>query len=86
MLAALTRVPELQLSDEEAAKLGEGAANVMRHYDVGPQTQKAVDWTNLFMVLGMIYGTRFVAVKHRRASEKSAAPDNVIHLHGQPTG
>lgn len=69
MLAALTSVPELELDKSEAEKLGAGIVNVSRHYDIGA-TQKTIDWTNLIMVVGAVYGTRLAAVRMRKAAQK----------------
>lgn len=83
MLAGITRTSEFALDKAEAKQLAEGISNVSRHYDIAA-TQKSMDWTNLLMLLGMIYGTRIYAVRARRAAAKKDTPrqassaDNVI--------
>lgn len=72
MLAGLTKAHELALEPSEAKSLAQGIANVASHYDVQTST-KALDWTNLIMVCGMIYGTRIVAIRERR---RNARPQN----------
>ena len=68
MLAGITRVSELAIDNSEATMLAGAINNVARHYDMGA-TQKQLDWTNLFMAVGMIYGTRFVAIRAKRKEE-----------------
>lgn len=69
MLAALTKTQELALDKEEANRLAEGISNVSRHYDIAA-TQKSMDWANLIMVCGMIYGTRIFAIRENRKAKK----------------
>lgn len=70
MLAGMTRVQEIALSPDEAKSLAQATANVARHYDVSVSA-KALDWTNLIMALGMVYGTRVVAMRNRARSAKA---------------
>lgn len=67
MLAVITKTQELALDQTEAHELAEGIANVSRHYDI-ETSQKALDWTRLMMVLGMVYGTRLYAIRAKRAA------------------
>jgi len=69
MLAMMVRIPEMRIDESEAAKLSKGIANVARHYDV-TATQKTIDWSNLVMVLAMIYGTRMMAIGARRKADR----------------
>lgn len=71
MLAAMTQVPEMMIDPAEAKSLVTCAENVARHYAVGGMTEKTVDWLNLFMALGAVYGTRIVAVNARSKSNKA---------------
>lgn len=73
MLAGITRVSELEMDKEEAKKLADAAAKVARHYDLAA-TAKQLDWTNLIMTAGAIYGTRLMAIRLRRMAERSSAP------------
>lgn len=86
LLAAIAKTPELILDKDEAKQLAEGIANVSRHYDL-ETTQKGMDWGNLIMVVGMIYGTRIFAIRAKKASSKK--PDvpqtmasNVVDIPG----
>lgn len=64
MLAGLTRTPELVLAPEEAKTMAEAMGKVSRHYDVTVGA-KAMDWANMAMVAGMVYGSRLVAMRQR---------------------
>jgi len=72
ILAAITKTPEFVLSENESEELAKGIANVSRHYDVAASA-KTVDIMNLAMVAGMIYGSRIMAMRNRKATEKKAA-------------
>ncbi|MDE2102806.1 MAG: hypothetical protein KGL39_36515 [Patescibacteria group bacterium] len=74
MLAGITQVSELSLDQQEAKLLADAINNVARHYDMSA-TQKQIDWTNAIMVAGMIYGTRFMAIRAKKKEEPiQAAP------------
>lgn len=76
MLAGLTSVKELSIDKAEANALATSIANVSRHYDI-VATQKTMDWSNLFMALGMVYGTRMYAIRARRQQARRSAPQPV---------
>lgn len=61
MLAAFTQSEFMTITKDEADKLSNATGNVLRHYDVPNVAPVAIDWTNLVMVLGMVYGTRIAA-------------------------
>lgn len=69
MLAALTSIKEMELDKDEAKALSSAAANVARHYDVSA-SQKSLDWANLVMVAGSLYGSRIFAYRLRRSTER----------------
>ena len=66
ILATSTQIPELVLDKDEAHRVAEAIANVSRHYDMGA-SEKMVDWGNLFLVFGAVYGTRIWAYRLRTA-------------------
>ena len=68
MGAAFLKVPELQLSPEEAEKLSEAIARVSALYDFGA-SEKTLAWVNLTMALGSVYGTRIFAYSLRMKAE-----------------
>jgi len=70
MLAGITKTAELALSPPEAKSLAEAVANVSRHYDVSVSA-KALDWSNLVMALGMVYGTRLIAIRTNRRAARA---------------
>lgn len=70
MLAAVTRVEELELSQEEANKLAKATTMVARHYNV-EVAAKTTDWIHLAMVAGGVYAPRLMAARLRMSMERS---------------
>ena len=68
-LAAATDTPELAITEDEGAEFLKRAQNVLRHYSV-ETTQKTLDWISFYGVIGMMYGTRGVAIYNRRRGER----------------
>lgn len=68
MGAAFLKIPELQLADEEAAKLSEAIGRVAALYDFGA-SEKTLAWINLAVCMGGVYGTRIFAYNLRIKSE-----------------
>ena len=73
MLAHLTQIAEIQLHPEEARAVAQAASNVMRHYDVRT-TQKTMDWGNLLIALGTVYGPRVVVIAANRRQQAKPPP------------
>lgn len=71
LLAAGMHAPELELSETEAETVAKNIVAVTRHYDL-QQTQKATDWGNLVVSLGVVYGGRIIRISARTRSEKAA--------------
>lgn len=69
ILAAITKTPEFQLANQEAEEIAKAIGNVSRHYDVSASA-KTVDIANLIMVLGMVYGSRLLAIRARKTNER----------------
>lgn len=69
MLAAISKTPELALSENESEQLASAAAGVARHYNISA-SQKALDWGNFALVLGVMYGPRFVMITQRHKDER----------------
>lgn len=72
MGAFLLKTPELDLDPEEAKKLAEGTANVLRHYPSVTMPAQALDWIGLATCIGMVYGPRLVAIRMRNRSGRAA--------------
>lgn len=68
MGAAMLKVPELALSDGEAAKLSEAIGRVAALYDFGA-SEKTLAWVNLAVCCGGVYGTRLFAYNLRVKAE-----------------
>lgn len=70
-LAAMTKTPELVLAEEEAKGLSESGLTLLSMYDIKPDPK--VEAAILFAgQIGLIYGTRIVAIKARKAHEREA--------------
>lgn len=70
MLAALTGIPELLLSQEEAQKMGEAVHDVEVLYGELPYISPEVRaWTNLALTSVLIYWPRYVVIKKRGQEE-----------------
>lgn len=88
MLATLAKNPVLALSVEESQALAAGIVNVARHYDAGGMSQRAVDWVNLIMVAGSVYGSRIITIRAQRHGNtgNSAEQENQRPLASNGTG
>lgn len=73
MLAALTSTEELGIDKDEAKTLAEAAAAVGRHYDMNVPA-KTVDWYNLIMVAGTVYGPRISFLISKGRNRRAPAP------------
>lgn len=62
MLAKLTKIEEIELTDEESEKLSEAAIRLTTLYGVGVVDEKTIAWANLVIAMGSVYGPRVGAV------------------------
>lgn len=69
MGAALLKVPEFQISPEEAHGLTEAINGVTKHYSVAI-SEKTLAWANLISMGVGIYGSRLIALKLKKDREK----------------
>lgn len=88
-LASITKTPELILEEAEATGLSESALTLMSLYDIRPDPK--VEAAIMFAgQMGLVYGTRFVAIRARLAKEKaeraSKGSATVIAPDGSPAG
>lgn len=70
--ASVAKAPELELDDEESARIAKHARAVLSQYtsiDVSPRAQA---WVGLIVACGGVYGPRLVAHKIRREHEREA--------------
>lgn len=74
MMAMWTKAAEWALEPEEAEALADASGKVLRHYPklAGSVPAKVVDWGNLAMVVGGVYGTRIFAIRARLKEERAA--------------
>jgi hypothetical protein len=72
LLAVTLSAPELAWKDDEAKIVAENMVAVSRHYDI-QASQKAIDWGNLVIALGTVYGRKVVPLAMRKSREATAA-------------
>lgn len=84
MLAGILSTPELELDKSEAKKISTALQEVEKHYPIGVN-EKTMALTNLALVMGGIYGSRFMTYRMRMnmeaenaAEAKKAAQPNVM--------
>lgn len=72
MLAALVKVPELEIDSADAKRIAQAWNNVQTEYSFAALDPKTTAWTNLIFACGAVYGPRIMAAKIRRAMEKQS--------------
>jgi hypothetical protein len=87
-MAAMTKTPELELEAEEANGLATSGLTLAAMYDItpDPKLQAAILFAGQ---VGMIYGTRIVAIRARKAQEKEekrTGRAGVYTADGSPAG
>lgn len=87
-LAAMTKTPELVLSQEEASGLSESGLTLLELYDIKPDPK--IEAMIMFAgQIGLVYGTRIIAIRARTAQEKKAAREGSAEMfdaNGTPIG
>ena len=74
MGAVLLKTPELELTEEESAKLASAIAHVNELYGGVVLPEKAAAWINLIMVAGTIYGPRIIVIQSKGKRKPEAEP------------
>jgi hypothetical protein len=74
MLAAITKVEELELDQNEAKRLGEAVARINKLYGGFVFSEKTMAWINLGMAGCSIYGPRAIAYSARMKKEREKKP------------
>lgn len=69
MLAAITKTPEFGIETSEAEQIAKAYATLAEFYPSLKQSEKTIAWVNMFSALGMVYGTRAVAIFKRKKME-----------------
>jgi hypothetical protein len=87
-MAAMTKTPELELDGEEAQGLAESGLTLAAMYDItpDPKLQAAILFAGQ---VGMIYGTRIVAIRARKRQEEKETKPHTAGLYdanGNPIG
>lgn len=87
-MAAMTKTPELELDSQEATGLAESGLTLAAMYDIqpDPKLQAAILFAGQ---VGMIYGTRVVAIKARKSQEKEERRKGTAGMYddqGNPIG
>jgi len=91
MIASIFNAPNVELDEDEAAKMAKAIANVTRHYDVPGMSQKTVDWIMCMQAAGAVYGPRMLAWRMDRvarmtkpAPQNPSAPANIAPAANAP--
>ncbi len=80
-LAAITKTPELQLEEAEAKGLSESGLTLLSLYDIRPDPK--IEAAILFAgQIGLVYGTRIVAIKARKKQEKKEKQPGTAGMYG----
>lgn len=77
LAAIATGIPELELSDQEGATLGQAIANVAQEYDLALDGKTGA-LLQLAAACGMIYVPRFLHLKKRVAQAQAKAELHVV--------
>lgn len=78
MGAALLKIEELELGEDEAEKLEEKIKKVASFYGNAGIPPKVVAWVELGAVCTMVYGTRIKAYNNRMKKERMNRPVEVL--------
>jgi hypothetical protein len=70
--ASILKTPELMLEEKEAKQLSDAYEVFCKHHDVPVMSAKRMSEIQMLGALGMIYGTRFVAIRERWKEERAA--------------
>lgn len=73
ILASALSTPELELQPDEGKQFAQALDALSHHYNVHI-TQKAMDHTNFFLMLGTLYGPRLAAIGMRKRNERANKP------------
>lgn len=74
MLANITGAMELKLDEFEAKQIAENLVEISKYYPLLQASEKAQAWCNLIIVIGVIYGSRIVAIRNRMIAEPGTSP------------
>ena len=66
----------LELSKDESDALGAAVTRVSQLYEIPLMSEKAMAWLNLSMVMGSVYGTRFMVA----SMQSKQAKQNVVDM------
>jgi hypothetical protein len=88
MAASFFKVPELELTKEEAEKLAVAAARVADLYEISVISEKLMAWILLGNAAVTVYGPRIVAynITSKRKLQKPVVMLNRIDLSQQDAG
>lgn len=77
MAGVICQVPELELDETEAAKLGKALNRLNELYSGMVMPPKVAAWLHLGITAGTIYGPRAIAYNLRKKNEKGKQPIDV---------
>jgi hypothetical protein len=85
--ATVLKSPDLELDEDEAAKLGRAVSRVSELYDIPLMDEKTRAWMALAGVAGSIYAPRVITAYRRKkrgpvaVPEKSKVNSDVFNIH-----
>jgi len=80
-LAVVTKSPEMLIDKSEATDVVNSGTELLEFYDLNPDP-KTVAWLNFLGTMGMVYGTRVMAISNRPKEVKKPVENKVVNING----
>lgn len=80
-LAVVTKSPEMLIDKSEATDVVNSGTELLEFYDLNPDP-KTVAWLNFLGTMGMVYGTRVMAISNRPKEVKKPVDNKVVTING----
>lgn len=80
-LAVVTKSPEMLIDKSEATDVVNSGTELLEFYDLNPDP-KTVAWLNFLGTMGMVYGTRVMAISNRPKEAKKNVENKVVNISG----
>jgi hypothetical protein len=86
-MAAVSKCPELNITETDANKMGEALQRVNDLYDGAVMSPKVAAWYNLAMAMGGVYVPMFITIKAKKKMKKNPAPTlSIVQPQNTPEG
>ena len=80
--AVLLKTPELAITSDESKQLSDAYETFCKYHNVPVMTAKRMSELQLIGPLGMVYGTRFVAIMDRKKAERAQRRAPIVSITG----